>query len=521
MGVSKRGRPRLRGRIAKASEASEGRGLGFVLLVEDDPGAAALVKGLLSSAGRDRVVQAMSLAGALSLLATTVVDLILLDLHLPDASGVDLVRALRASAWDVPIVVLLEPKDETSAVASIAAGAQDHLAKSELSGPPLRRAIDHALSRAREAIERRHADALEECLDAIVEASSDGIVSATPEGFISSWNAGAEHIFGCPRGEAIGAPLGRFLRPIQDGSADGERYFVSRAVDEVELTDEAIGIRNDGSSVVLSVSLCRLRWAGVGEGSIVAVCRATGDRGSLDKELRRTHAELVSHDRQMRALTARLNEIREEERKRIAREVHDELGQLLTGLKLDLAWVTKRLGAAPDASITDKLDGASQLIDRTIKTVQRIATELRPPALDALGLPEAIHDEVRRFEVRSGVKTEVQVEVQLQPDAETATALFRIVQELLTNVARHARATLVRVVLTHGESWTLRVEDDGVGPAGWEAGHAPSLGLLGMRERAEALGGAFVLVRGRLGGTIATVCIPVRRWPSPQKALSR
>lgn len=483
-----------------------GRPPGFVLLVEDDPSAAASVKGLLSSAGRDRVVHAASLESALSLLATTVVDVILLDLELPDGSGADLVRALRASARDVPIVVLLAPGGETSAVSCIAAGAQDHLTAPELSGPQLRRAIDHALARAREAIERRRADALEERLDALVEASSDAIVSATADGVISSWNAGAERIFGCPRGEAIGEPLGRFLHPVRDDGLD----FVTRAVDEVELTEEAIGVRDDGGTISLSVSVCRLRWAGVGEGSIVAVCR-TGDRGHLDDELRRTHAELVSHDRQMRALTARLNEIREEERTRIAREVHDELGQLLTGLKLDLAWVTKRLGSGQRAPIAEKLADTSQLVDRTIKTVQRIATELRPPALDALGLPEAIRDEVRRFEVRSGVKTEVQVDVRLPPDAETATALFRIVQELLTNVARHARASLVRVVLTHGQAWTLRVEDDGIGIAGSGEERASSLGLLGMRERAEALGGAFVLARGKRGGTVATVCIPARR----------
>jgi signal transduction histidine kinase len=209
----------------------------------------------------------------------------------------------------------------------------------------------------------------------------------------------------------------------------------------------------------------------------------------------------------MRALTARLQAVREEERTRISRTVHDELGQLLSGLRMDLDWVKKRLDAE-QASVVGKLEEAEGLLDRTVHTVQGIALELRSSTLDAFGLPGAVREEARKFEERSDVATEVTVNCEAEPADDVKTALYRIFQELLTNVARHARASSVRVVLDDaGGHFNLMVEDDG---AGFLIGRRrpESLGILGMKERAESVGGSFFIDSKTGQGTVAVVRVP-------------
>jgi two-component system sensor histidine kinase UhpB len=219
--------------------------------------------------------------------------------------------------------------------------------------------------------------------------------------------------------------------------------------------------------------------------------------------------ELRNREQQMRALTARLNAVREEERTRISREVHDELGQLLTGIKMDLRWMGRRLatpGQGDAGPLMGRLTQAEQLVDSTIESVQRIALELRPSALDTLGLGPALRDEARRFESHCGVRATVVVDAELRIDAVLATGLFRIFQELLTNVARHAQASSVRIELFEDAAdLVLRVEDNGIGIGDASQLRAGGLGLVGVQERASEFGGTFE-IEGRLGaGTVATV----------------
>jgi signal transduction histidine kinase len=159
--------------------------------------------------------------------------------------------------------------------------------------------------------------------------------------------------------------------------------------------------------------------------------------------------------------------------------------------------------------MASKLAEAQKLADMTMERVQRIALELRPSTLDALGLSSAIRDETRRFSARTGVSISVSVDGASQPPAEAATTMFRILQELLTNVTRHAQASRVDVFLRGTpDAWVLQVEDDGVGiPQGAEM-RPTSLGLLGMKERAESQSGILQLESGPERGTIATVKIP-------------
>jgi two-component system sensor histidine kinase UhpB len=214
----------------------------------------------------------------------------------------------------------------------------------------------------------------------------------------------------------------------------------------------------------------------------------------------------------MRALAGHLNAMREEERTRLSRQVHDELGQLLTGLKMDLRWLAKRVdpAASPaESPVLARLAAAGELVDSAMKTMHNIALELRPSVLDTLGLPAALRDESRRFEERTGVSAVVRADDASLPNPTVATQLFRIFQELLTNVARHAKASTLRVDFDgRGGEWVLRVEDDGVGFRCDEWTLRSSLGLLGMKERAELLGGTFHIESTLGGGTVATVLVP-------------
>jgi len=235
-------------------------------------------------------------------------------------------------------------------------------------------------------------------------------------------------------------------------------------------------------------------------------------RSEADQELRASRAQL-------RALAGRLQSVREEEKTRMARDLHDELGQLLTGLKMDLRWLERRLSDLPASDavnpLVDRVVAASALADQTVASVQRIAAELRPGALDRLGLVPALRQELRHFHERSGIACEARLdEATPEPPPEVATALYRICQEALTNVTRHAGAAHVVVTLSAGPpGLVLRVEDDGRGFHAAAPGPG-SLGLLGMTERATLLGGSVEFERRPGGGTVVTARVPLPAPPA-------
>jgi PAS domain S-box-containing protein len=239
-----------------------------------------------------------------------------------------------------------------------------------------------------------------------------------------------------------------------------------------------------------------------GETCLLSVATDITDRKEADEKARRSRVEL-------RALAGRLLLVREEERTRIAREIHDELGQALTGLKLDLAWLKQRVDDGGELS--EWVQSIVQRIDGTIDSVRRIATDLRPSILDHLGLVAAIEWQAQEFERRTGVTTAVRVsQPEIAVDDVLATALFRMLQETLTNVARHAGATRVDIDLTVGKmDLALDVRDDGRGITPAEIAGGRSLGLVGLRERAIACGG-MLAIQGTPGrGTRVTVRVPL------------
>jgi signal transduction histidine kinase len=218
--------------------------------------------------------------------------------------------------------------------------------------------------------------------------------------------------------------------------------------------------------------------------------------------------EVLRSRQELRDLTTRLQLVREEERTYLAREVHDELGQALTGLKIDLAWLRSRL---TDRALVDRVQSVIVRIDGAMDTVRRIATDLRPSVLDDLGLVAAVEWQAQEFERSTGVPVQLEVQAEhVELEDSCATTAFRILQETLTNVVRHARATRVHIALrVSAEILRLEVRDNGRGISAAEIASPRSLGLLGSRERAMACGGEL-MIRGLRGqGTTVSLRIPL------------
>jgi signal transduction histidine kinase len=289
----------------------------------------------------------------------------------------------------------------------------------------------------------------------------------------------------------------RALRLAREHCPETPFIFVTGTMGE-EVAIETL--KSGATDYVLKTRLSRL---------VPAVHRALREAQERTQR-RRAEEQLRDSHEQLRALSVYLQSVREEERTRIAREVHDELGQALTSCKLDLSWIAHRLPREPRA-LLQKARQLSDGLDATIGTVRRISSELRPGVLDHLGLIAAIEWQSNEFQNRTGIKCEVRANVR---DAnfpqELNTAFFRIFQETLTNIIRHAGATHVSVRLKQSDGHIiLHVKDNGRGISESDLSSG-SLGLLGMRERAALLGGQFKISRmPKAGGTQVTVSIPI------------
>jgi signal transduction histidine kinase len=219
-------------------------------------------------------------------------------------------------------------------------------------------------------------------------------------------------------------------------------------------------------------------------------------------------------DEQLRELSARIDAAREEERIGIARELHDQLGQSLTVLKIDLSAIARglRAGTGPGPEVLlDRLAAVIKMADESIDELRRISAELRPAMLDQLGLGAALAGHAEEFAARTQLKCVVDYRLEDRPiDRALALALFRVCQEALTNVARHAAANRVEVSVTESPTAiVLEVRDDGRGITATEMENPRSFGLVGMRERARRLGGSVALQRGEPHGTVLTLTVPV------------
>lgn len=341
-----------------------------------------------------------------------------------------------------------------------------------------------------------------------------------------TWNAGSNRLT-CSEGlcEIVGRSVSGNEHTLEELLALFDKKdagLIQENIDSVmskggesELTCALRRPNGDRRIVIVSVE-AKLLASGVCVGASGALLDVT--------EFRQTEDQLRTSELQLRALASRLQDIREEERTEISREIHDELGQMLTALKMDLTLLARDIRGAGRATgdsqrLIDALGSMSQLVDSTLRAVRRIARQLRPEVLDALGLVPAIEWQAGEFQSRTGIECTVEAADNLPIiKPEGRTSLFRIVQESLTNTARHANATAVRIRLTESENHiVLMVSDNGCGIGSRGSGGTTSLGLLGMRERATMIGGAFEVSGKEGAGTTITVRVPV----APSKSLTR
>jgi len=236
--------------------------------------------------------------------------------------------------------------------------------------------------------------------------------------------------------------------------------------------------------------------------------RSIGDGWTAKR--RKVEAQLRRSEEQLRALSGHLLEVQEEERARIAREIHDGLGQGLAALKMDLAWLGQRLPETDD-DLQRKVRTMECLVDGMVRAVRRIASGLRPGVLDDLGLVAALEWQSQEFHSRTGLACDlVTVLDDITLDSDRATAVFRVFQEALANVLRHARATRVNILLTTmGDRLVLEVRDDGKGIPAHAITDPRSLGLIGMRERVLPWGGEVRVMGARGQGTVVSITLPV------------
>ncbi len=222
--------------------------------------------------------------------------------------------------------------------------------------------------------------------------------------------------------------------------------------------------------------------------------------------------DLLKSEARLREFAAHIQSVREEERTNIAREIHDELGQALTGLRMDLSWLEKRLPGQPNEA-GEKVKAMFQLIDTTIQSVRKISSDLRPQVLDDVGLLGTLKWQAREFQARTGIRCKVEVsgdECAMAP--ERSTAVFRIFQEVMTNVMRHAKATRVEIKLHFDEGrLVLQIADNGQGIAPADIQNPKSLGLLGIRERTMILGGSVEIDGIAHKGTSVRLSVPMQK----------
>jgi two-component system, NarL family, sensor histidine kinase UhpB len=326
----------------------------------------------------------------------------------------------------------------------------------------------------------------------IIRSSMEAIITVDETQRVVIFNPAAEFVFGLSAMEAIGSPLSRFIperfRATHDRHVD---QFGATGVTERQMGRQQrvlFGLRANGEEFPIEASISQIR--DVGGKLYTVMLRDITERLRAENSLKRSREEL-------RELSANLQNVREAEKTRIARELHDDLGQQLTALKIDMSALEHRLGGNVDADVAARFEDMSKLIDATVRAVRRIAADLRPVMLDDLGLVPAIEWLANDFTSRYGITVQRHIHTgKTVFSSGAASMLFRIVQEALTNVARHAEASVVVLTLeVDGQHCTLRIVDNGRGAQGdpgnasHGARHDKSFGLLGIRERAHMLNG--------------------------------
>jgi len=465
--------------------------MGSLLIVDDEIETMNPLCDLLSG-WEFEVVGFTSAEQALGTLRDRDFDLLLTDLVMPEMSGIELIQsALQIRPLLICIVITGQGTVQT-AVEAMKTGAFDYVLK-PLEFKTLRQILLRAMA------VRRLRDS-EEKYRAIVEDQTELICRFFSDGTLTFVNDVYCRYFGRNRKDLIGKSFISLI--LDEDQQDVLEKIASLSYEHPVVTCEYRVVIPNGS-------LCWQQWTNraiCDKHNTIIEFQAVGRDITIRKQ---AEQELENSREQLRNLSAHIQSVREKERMFIAREIHDELGQALTALKMDLVWLRNRLPGDQEI-FHDKIRSMVELVDKTGKTVQRISAELRPGLLDDLGLAAAIEWQTEEFQKRTGILCEVYSD----PDdfianQDVSTAIFRIFQETLTNIVRHAHASRVNVTLHDKDNEiTLKVSDNGRGITEEQVFHPQSLGILGIRERVNLLSGTVSIFGSPDKGTMITVRIP-------------
>jgi two-component system sensor histidine kinase UhpB len=461
---------------------------GRILIVDDEIDALVPLRDFLTELGYEAIGY-VSAREAQEALKEKDFDLLLTDLVLPEIDGISLLKYAWETAPHLTCIVITGQGTIESAVEAMKVGAFDYITKPlnwKILRPMVARAIE--VTRLRKS---------EEKYRAIVEDQTEFICRWKPDGKITFVNEVICRYFGVPCGEIIGSTCERFLPP-EDYEELKKRVATLIRENPVVVIEHRV-IMPDGE----------IRWhrwsnrAIFDEQGRVVEFQSVGhditERKRVEEELRGTHDRL-------RALSARLSQAEENERKRIARELHDQVGQNLTALGINLNMLRIGLSDVLTPGIDSRLNDSLNLLEETVMKIRDVMTDLRPSVLDDYGLTAAIRWYSEQFSNRTGIEVVVEgckFEPRLSPEVEIT--LFRIVQELLTNVAKHADASRITVgIIEEREKVSVTVTDNGIGFHPADSGAAErerGWGLLNIRERAESIGGRLTVESRPGGGT--------------------
>ena len=490
-----------------------------VLIVDDDPVSIALLANALKN--DYEISSAQNGYEAIRLIKEQTPDLVLLDVMMPDQDGLQVCRSIRAdeSISDTPVIFITAVDSLEGEAKGLALGAVDYITKPvNIKLAKLRIRNQLAIKRQRNIIEGQNAmltrqkaelEVATSCLierearfRAVTESAFKSIVVSDSAGNIVNFNPAAERLFGHTQSEAIGKPLtmlvphryrDRHLAAMTRVASGGQTHVIGKSM-------EIAGLHNDGSEFPMELSLSMWQHD---ERFFCGIMHDITERKKVEAGLQEAHAQL-------RVLAGKLDNVREEEATRLSRALYDKVGQLLSALKMNVVWMVSKLDVDQPA-LRVNAEQALELVDAANDEVVAIAGSLRPPILTDAGIIGAIEYLADDFEGRFEIDCEVSSlasTLRLKPEQDVA--LYRILEEALTNVGRHADASRVDISLHEQPGWLrLEIRDNGKSVEPTAIVNTKGTGLLGMKERAEAVGGRFEIEGFPGEGTLVTVQIPL------------
>ncbi len=475
-----------------------------ILLIEDNEFDALLIQHRLLQGLKShiKVTHTESVSEALVLIRQYHFDLILSDLHLSDSSGVETITKLK-KITSTPIAVLTVTRDEKLAIQCIKAGAQDYLEKDILSECALSRLVRYTVERQRT---EERTQRIKQRFQTIFEKAPLGIAhfNLCDEAFFDI-NPKYALITGRTIEELMLLRQSDLIHPDEAETYACDMLFLKKHRPDNHKICRRI-VHAEGSTIWVEMTFAPFEVTP--EEQIHYVC--------LMEDVTE-HKRMLAN---LRDLTMHLQNVREVESTRIGREVHDVIGGNLATIKLELDWLS---GKVAENALNERIRLLHQLAGEAINTVRSISQNLRPNALDNLGLVEALAWLVRDFETRNGICCTLNPDYLDFPELtkDNETSIFRIIQEALINIAQHAEASSVEIGLIEmNNAFCFKISDNGRGINTEQQTNRRSFGIMGMRERAQQLGGELIIEGTPAKGTVVTVKIPVVTKPNYTMRLS-